>query len=167
MELSIAKMATSTYRCATYASDVEAFTAAHNGSFAGTMHCARYLGGRVFIDGVTNEVIDSEGVVLQDCDHLLEEFAKLSAVLSEQVKGPFHADGVLIPAQNGKSHFRIYDMYAPESESAFTLWVQINALADAFARLDKETLFMRPVQYFHSRSFSTQKAYDRWIKTWT
>lgn len=167
MDLSIAKMAKSPFRCATYGSDIEAFTAAHNGSLAGTMHCARYLGKRVFIDGVTKEVIDSEGVVLSGMEHLIEEFDKLSELLGEKMQGPFHADGVLIPVQKGKPHFRIYDMYAPEEESPFSLWTQINTLADAFMLLDKQTMYMRPVQYFHSRSFSTQKAYDRWIKTWT
>jgi len=167
MDLSIAKMAESPYRCATYGSDIEAFTEAHGGSLGGTMHCARYMGKRVFIDGVTKEVIDSEGVVLSGMEHLIEELDKLIPVLGEKVKGPFHLDGVIIPVQKGNPHFRIYDVYAPEAESPFTLWGQINALADAFMLLDKVTMFMRPVQYFHSRSFSTQKAYDRWIKTWT
>lgn len=167
MDLSIAKMAKSPMRCATYGSDIDAFTEAHNGSLGGTMHCARYLGKRVFIDGVTKEVIDSEGVALSGMEHLLEEFEKLTVLLSEKMKGPFHADGVIIPVQTGNPHFRIYDMYAPEAENPFTLWTQINMLADAFMLLDKVTLYMRPVQYFHSRSFSTQKAYDRWIKTWT
>ncbi|MEZ0577052.1 hypothetical protein ACAG65_13655 [Halodesulfovibrio aestuarii] len=167
MDLSIAKMAKSPLRCATYGSDVEAFTAAHNGSLGGTMHCARYLGKRVFIDGVTKEVIDSEGVALAGMEHLVEEFDKLIELLNEKMQGPFHADGVLIPVQKGKPHFRIYDIYAPEADSPFTLWAQINTLADAFMLLDKKTVYMRPVQYFHSRSFSTQKAYDRWIKTWT
>ena len=167
MELSIASMAKSTLRCATYGSDMEAFAAAHNGSFGGTMHCARYLGQRVFIDSVTREVIDSEGVVLKGMEHLFEEFDKVCELLGESVKGPFHADGVLIPAQKGKPHFRIYDIYAPNAETPFTLWSQINALADVFAKLDKVTLYMRPVQYFHSRSFSTEKALARWLKTWT
>ncbi|OBQ51905.1 hypothetical protein [Halodesulfovibrio spirochaetisodalis] len=167
MDLSIAKMAKSPFRCATYGSDIEAFTEAHNGSLGGTMHCARYLGSRVFIDGVTKEVIDSQGVVLADTEHLIEEMDKLSELLGEKMQGPFHADGVIIPVQKGKPHFRIYDMYAPEAESPFTLWTQINMLADAFMLLDKVTMYVRPVQYFHSRSFSTQKAYDRWIKTWT
>ncbi|SIO38981.1 hypothetical protein [Halodesulfovibrio marinisediminis] len=167
MDLSIAKMAKSPFRCATYGSDIEAFTAAHGGSLSGTMHCARYFGKRVFIDGVTKEVIDSEGVALSGMEHLIEEFDKLSELLGEKMQGPFHADGVIIPVQKGKPHFRIYDMYAPDAESPFTLWTQINMLADVFMLLDKVTMYMRPVQYFHSRSFSTQKAYDRWIKTWT
>lgn len=167
MELSIASMAKSTLRCATYGTDVDAFVAAHNGSFGGTMHSARYLGRRVFIDSVTREVIDSEGVALSGMEYLLEEFDKLCELLGESLEGPFHADGVLIPAQNGKSHFRIYDIYAPNTETPLTLWMQINVLADAFAKLDKVTLYMRPVQYFHSRSFSTEKALARWLKTWT
>ena len=167
MEISLDKMATSTYRCATYASDIDTFTQAHNESLAGTMHCARYLGNRVFIDGVTKEIIDSEGVSMQGLDHLMKEFDMLCELLGENIQGPFHADGIIIPVQKGNPHFRIYDIYAPEAETPFTLWMQINQLADAFARLDTVTNFMRPVQYFHSRSFSTQKAYDRWIKTWT
>jgi len=167
MDLSIAKMAKSPFRCATYGSDIAAFTEAHNGSLGGTMHCARYLGKRVFIDGETGEVIDSEGVALTGMEHLLEEFEKLTTLLSEKMQGPFYADGVIIPVQKGNPHFRIYDIYAPKAETPFTLWTQINVLADAFMLLDKVTFYMRPVQYFHSRSFSTQKAYDRWIKTWT
>ncbi|MCT4536419.1 hypothetical protein [Halodesulfovibrio sp.] len=167
MDLSIAKIAKSPFRCAHYGSNIEEFTAAHGGTLAGTMHCARYLGARVFIDGVTKEVIDSEGVALFEMEHLIEEFDKVSELLGEKIQGPFHADGVVIPVQKGKPHFRIYDIYAPEAETPFTLWAQINALADTFMLLDKVTTYMRPVQYFHSRSFSTQKAYDRWIKTWT
>ncbi len=165
--MQIATMAKSPLRQMQYPTDLDAFLAGRGGHLGGTMHCARYMGSRVLWDSSTGEFISEEGVSMSGLDHLTPEFQLVLQHAEAELGCPIHLDGVLIPVQQGNPHFRIYNIFTPADAAPVTLWREINLLADMFARIDRQTVYTRPVQYFHTSSMDSEKRISRWLKTWT
>ncbi len=164
-------MAHSQLRPTQYMMDLDAFRDVCGGSLTGTYHCVLPMGTTVLYDVAEAELLNAEGVVIADQEHLLEEFTLLCQGIMEAGKASAQAakyampkafEGILLRAKDGTGYFQIVDMH----HQSLSLWQQINVLSDLFSTLEKSIPHLRYSQHNPTSALKSAGQVRRWLAPW-